>query len=265
MNIYKKFFFIFLLIQFSSGIYAQDHLFQFEGRYQGENVFIQNPLSDSSGKYCTKSITINQIKILSGFESSAYEIRLDTLNLKLGDTVMVSIYHQPDCKPKIINAMINPRPTYEVRKISIDTSGLLKWTTEMEKGSLTFTIEQFYWNKWISVGEMDGKGNEFLNEYEFTATFHSGKNKFRVKQTDGNGKNYLSKQVEIDSGIKPVKLKSNNFNKSIDFGRITRYEIYDAQGNLLKKGFEQIIDTSDLPKGMYYVNYDVEQAEMTKR
>lgn len=254
---------VFALIGFESK--AQKSVFEFEGTYQGDNVYIQNPLSDSVDNYCTISIQVNDIKILTGFDMSAYELRLDTLNLNIGDTVNVSISHWTDCSPKILTAMITPKPTFEIRKISLDSSGYLRWNTIKENSKLTYIIEQYMWNKWVRVGEVTGKGQPLMNEYESKVMFHSGVNKFRVKQRDSNGKNYLSRTLEIDSGIKPFKLKSYYFADQIDFGTITHYEIYDAYGNVLKKGIDKTVDTKNLKKGAYYVNFDNQQVEMIKR
>lgn len=244
---------------------AQKSVFEFEGIYQGDNVFIQNPLSDSVGNYCTISIQVNDQLILSGFDMSAYEIRLDTLHLKNGDPVNVKISHWSDCSPSIIHSMITPKPTFEIRKISIDSVGVLKWNTVKENEKLTYIIEQYLWNKWVRVGEVPGKGQPLLNEYETTVILHSGVNKFRVKQKDTHGKNYLSKIVEVDSGLKPIKLKSHYFDEQIDFGTQTHYEIYDAYGNVLKKGMGQIVDVKNLEEGSYYVNFDNQQTQMYKR
>lgn len=261
----KNFFLLLFCIVNQLNLIAQQRVFQFEGNYQGDNVFIQNPLSDSIGNYCTISILVNETIISTGFDMSAYEIRLDTLKLKIGDPVKVSISHWSDCSPKIINSIINPRPTFEIRKITIDSLGVLKWATEKESGKLMYTIQQFIWNKWITIGEMGGIGKATLNEYEFKTLLHSGINKFRVKQSDGNGKNYLSKTIEIDTKTNSPKLKSNYFNKSIEFGFETRYEIFDAKGNLLKKGFSDKILTEEFKKGNYYLNFDNVQTEVIKR
>lgn len=260
--------YIFSLLVFSLTtlfVQAQKTVFEFEGIYQGDNVFIQNPLSDSTGNYCTISIHVNDILIQTGFEMSAYEIRLDTLKLLIGDKVNVRISHWSDCSPKILTAMINPKPPFEIRKISIDSTGLLKWSTIKENGKLTYTIEQYLWNKWVRVGEVTGKGQPLLNEYESTVILHSGTNKFRVKQQDANGKNYLSKTVEVDSDLKPIKLKSHYFDDQIDFGTITHYQIYDSYGNMVKKGTDKIVDVKNLEKGAYYVDFDNQQTQMVKR
>lgn len=44
--------------------------------------------------------------------------------------------------------------------ISCTPDGTLTWTTTGESGKLTFTIEQYRWNKWVAIGEVDGLGTE---------------------------------------------------------------------------------------------------------
>jgi hypothetical protein len=44
----------------------------------------------------------------------------------------------------------------------------------------------------------------------------------------------------------------------------TKYEIYDAFGNLLKKGYANSVDCSDLLNGVYNVNYDQKTEKFIK-
>lgn len=36
----------------------------------------------------------------------------------------------------------------------------------------------------------------------------------------------------------------------------TLFEVYDSYGNIVKKGFGEKVDVSNLKKGIYYLNYD---------
>lgn len=256
--------FLFLFNWTSLFVQAQTSVFQFEGLYQGDNVFIQNPLSDSVGNYCTITIDVNKIKMLAGFDMSAYEIRLDTLNLKLGDPVNVSIFHWSDCKPRILTSIITPRPTYEIKEITIDSTGLLKWSTVKEDAKLTYIIEQFIWNKWISIGEVKGNGKPLLNDYEFKVPLHSGTNKFRVKQTNG-GKAIFSNHVSIQCNDEKARLLKHAVIDKIEFSRAVRFEIYDASGNKKGSGLADKVDVSDFPKGNYFLNYDNVTTEFIKQ
>lgn len=257
----RIFFFIFSV---SHILCFSQHVFQFEGSFQGENVFIQNPYSDSAKAFCTQFITVNSIRINDSLNRSAYEIRLDTMNLNVGDPVVVTIYRYSDCAPKIISKIINPVPTFEIKAITIDSTGVLKWSAEKENGKFVYYIEQFIWNKWITAGEVSGLGGVGLNQYTFITLLHSGINKFRVKQVSPSGKNYFSRIVQIDTKRMAAGLASYNFGKIIDFGFTTRYELYDSFGNLVKAGVGDKIITDNLKKGAYYLNYDNIQTQVYK-
>lgn len=243
---------------------SSQHVFQFEGNYQGENVYIQNPYSDSAGGFCTQYITVNSLIIKDSLNCSAYEIRLDTMNLNSGDPVVVTIYRNSDCMPKIISKIINPVPTFEIITIHIDSTGVLKWSTENENGKFTYLVEQYVWNKWIKAGEVNGLGGTGLNQYTFITMLHSGINKFRVKQTGPTGKSNFSRIVQIDTKRQALGLNSYKFGKSIEFGYKTRYELYDAYGKLQREGTGTNINTEDLKKGAYYLNYDNIQIQVYK-
>lgn len=52
---------------------------------------------------------------------------------------------------------MKPRPTFEVVSMNINSAGIfLKWTTKNESGPLPYVVEQFKWNKWVYVGEVQG-------------------------------------------------------------------------------------------------------------
>lgn len=221
-----------------------------EGRYQGKNLYIQNPHSDSG--FCTSYFTING-KAYPGPLSEAFEIRLDTLGLKLHDTLKVVLHHHPNCKPKVLQDHSSPKITFEILSISVSDSGLLKWTTTKEYGKLPFIIEQFRWNKWVKIGEVEGQGNALHNSYSFQVIPHSGENRVRVKQS--GLKSIISPVVTFKSRIQEPKFEC------VPAGMLmlntpTMYEIYDKNGNLLMKGFGSKIDVKKLKPDVYYINYD---------
>ena len=59
--------------------------------------------------------------------------------------------------------------------MNINNSGILKWTAKNESGSLPYVIEQFKWNKWVYVGEVQGVGTAESHDYSFQISTHSGK------------------------------------------------------------------------------------------
>ena len=74
---------------------------------------------------------------------------------------------------------LQPKPTFNTVDISVSEDGFLEWITTDEFGSLPYMVEQYKWNKWMKVGEVQGVGTPGTNNYAFHVDFVSGKNKFR--------------------------------------------------------------------------------------
>ncbi len=238
------------------------------GAYQEKNIYIQNPFAGSGTGFCTIKVLVNGKETSDSINSSAFEINLKKYNFKYGDSINIQIYHKPDCKPKVLLTDWHRRQksTFELVSIQLDTNGILYWKTKNERDKLPFIVEQFRWNKWIKVGEVDGKGGKEENEYSLKVLLHSGENQIRVKQMD-----HTSKYPNISQPAKVVigKISSipgiNQTEKTIVFNTETIYEIYDEAGNIVKKGTGKTADCSALPKGIYYLNYDNKTIELLIR
>ena len=104
------------------------------------------------------------------------------LRFKVGDPVIVKIKHKDDCKPRVLNPeVLKPKSTFVAKSVSLDKDGTFTWKTTDESGKLTFTVEQYRWNKWVKVGEVEGEGSPTEHTYQFKITPHSGENKVRVR------------------------------------------------------------------------------------
>lgn len=264
------------LILFPVLLHAQgDNVILVEGTYQGKVLYVQNPFASSSGVgFCVTEVKVNGNITTDEITSSAFEIDFKPHKLNIGDKVTVQIYHKDGCKPKILNPeVLKPKSTYEVVAMSADNDGTLSWTTKSETGKLSFIIEQFRWNKWVKVGEVEGVGTPNSNQYSFKIAPHSGKNQLRVKQTDYSGRPRLSKAVEFISEVGEVEFGPLKTTKDLSFFKKgapdkpaeTMYEIYDQYGNIVKKGFGGKVDVSNLPKGTYFINFDNSMGEFTKK
>jgi hypothetical protein len=227
-----------------------------EGKYQNKNLFVQNFIGNNGVGFCAQEVKVNGQITTDETNSSAFEIDLSVHKLKLGDQVVIEIVHKDGCAPKVLNIDdLKPKPTFEMQMMNINEDGLLKWTTKSETGSLPYIIETFKWNKWIPVGEINGKGTPEVNEYAFKLVLHSGENKFRIKQKGAAGAVRYSKEITVSSKVnKPSFAVAKN--KSIDFTSETAYEVYDAYGMVVIKGFGKNITTENLKKGQYYLCYD---------
>jgi hypothetical protein len=233
-----------------------------EGSYQGKNLYVQNPMDDDGFGYCATKVTVNGDIMPGGTNMGAFEIDFSMFNIAIGDPVFIVIEHNDGCKPKILNPeVLLPRSTFKVSSIEISNTGALNWKTVDEHGKLPYFIEQYRWNKWVNIGEVGGKGNVGGNSYEFQVNPHSGENKIRVVQVDHSGAKRTSNEVKFVSGLSPVTKSPTKVKDIINFSSNgkpieTRYEIFDAYGSIVKKGFGSSVNCENLIKGIYYINYD---------
>lgn len=128
-----------------------------KGTYQGKNLLLENIVSGKGEDDCKHKVTING-KVAPRL-SSVVEVDLSFLQLEIGDSLEVSIAHTKDCRPNILNPeVLKNRSTFNLVSMSIDTTGELTWKTTGELGKLPFTVEHLWWNKWMKLGVVQGKG-----------------------------------------------------------------------------------------------------------
>jgi len=228
-----------------------------EGHYQGKNLYVQNPFAENGVGFCTFEVTINGEVTTDEVNSSAFEIDFSIRQLKIGDPVIVKIKHKDDCNPKVLNPeVLKPKSTFEIVTMKVAKDGNFNWTSKGETGKLTYIVEQFRWNKWIKVGEVDGNGSTAESNYKFKITPHSGENKFRVKQVDYSGKPRYSSASRYLSTLGEISFSPKKAKTEVLFTNQTLFEVYDSYGNIVKKGFGEKVNISNLKKGIYYLNYD---------
>ena len=233
-----------------------------EGTYQGKNLYIQNPMSDDGFGYCATKVTVNGDVMPGGTNMGAFEIDFANFNIAIGEPVFIVIDHNDGCTPKILNPeVLLPRSTFVVTAINVSSTGKLTWKTTGEQGKLPFQIEQYRWDKWVTIGEVDGKGSSGNNAYEFLVSPHSGQNTIRVVQVDHSGSKRESKQVTFKSNLaqvvkSPAKVKDMIYFSSNGKPSETRFEIFDAYGNIVKKGVGASVNCQNLIPGAYYINFD---------
>ena len=132
-------------------------------------------------------------------------------------------------------------------------------------GSLPYVVEQYRWNKWIPVGEVKGGGSMDNNSYSFQTTAHSGENKFRVKQVGYGDKAKVSDNVTFVSTVGQPTYTMVKGENAIEFSDQTMYEVYDAYGNVIKRGYGNKLDIANLTKGNYYLCYDNIMTDFRKK
>lgn len=253
----KKIYYTLLLVFFIGiygSIYAQT--IALEGIYQGKDLYVKNPFSDSGVGFCVYEVYVNGDITRDETNSSAFAIDFNILGIKVGEPIQVRINHKKGCTPIVLNPeAIKPHSTFDVGAIGVKNN-VLSWTTTGESGSLPFIVEQFRWNKWVKAGEVKGEGTAEEHTYKFKLTPYSGENKVRVKQIDYSDKPRYSEAVTYNPNVAKVSFEPKKVSDNIVFSHATKYEIFDIYGELVETGYDNTIDVSNLKEGEYYLNYD---------
>ncbi|MDF1673909.1 MAG: hypothetical protein P1U41_10400 [Vicingaceae bacterium] len=236
-----------------------------EGVYQGKNIYVQNTIPESGVGYSVFEVRVNGVPTSDELNSWAIEIDLASLDFGLGDTVLIKIYYKPGPQPKVLNPeVLLFLSTFDIVSQQISTTGEFTWTTTNENGSLTFVIEQYKWNRWVKSGEVYGIGTPTENNYYFEITPHSGENKVRVYQLDFTKEKRYSKPLTFQSEVKEVKFKRVTEEDKFIFSDKTLYEIYDYNDRIAMRGYGEVVNYINLPKGPYYLYYDNKTTSFSK-
>ena len=237
-----------------------------DGTYMNQNIYVKNSISGSGVGYCTYEVTINGNTNIDEVNSNSFEIDLEQHQLEIGTPLTVKIFFKDDgCNPQVLNPhALSPHSTFSISTMKLTEKGRLTWETANETASLPFIVEQFRWNKWVKVGEVDGKGTPEEHLYFFNTQLHAGLNTFRLRQNGFYGPRY-SKSVTVRSFKTEVSFVYNRKVKSVEFSEPTLFEIYDRWGNIVKKGFGHQILVGDLKKDLYYMNMGNTTGKFQKR
>jgi hypothetical protein len=267
MNLYiKNTFLVAISIILLGSLFAQQTPLVVEGSYQGKNIFVKNPYRNEKVGFCVSKVTVNGNVTTDEINSASFEIDLSLYQFLLGEKVEVKIFHDQACTPKVINPQVlEPKSTFAVQDINVSDDKTLSWTSTQESGKLTYIVEQFKWNGWVKVGEVEGNGNPTVQNYKFKVETHSGENKFRIYQTDYTKKKRVSKEVVYNSNSPKITFYPKKVRKDIVFSGKTTFEIYDTYGNIVKKGAGETLDCSTLKKGFYYLKFDNEVGTFNKK
>lgn len=228
-----------------------------EGKYQNKNIFVINSLSSTGVGFCVYEVRVNGQVSTDETNSSAFEVDLSVYGFVVGDDVSIAIKYKEDCEPRVLNpGALEPQPTFEILNIDLTNSGVLSWKTKNEQGKVPYIVQQYKWNKWVDIGEVQGQGKVNDNMYNFNVNLTSGENKVRVMQKGYGGKAKKSPVAMLDNDDVPVNYQWNKKTKTISFSQETGFELYNEYGQIIKRGYDIAIDAADLSKGRYYLNLD---------
>ncbi|WP_010662103.1 hypothetical protein [Marinilabilia salmonicolor] len=258
-----RFLWIFMFSMFAASLFAGE--IEINGSYQGDNLYVQNPYAESGVGFCVFEVMVNGQTTTDEINSSSFEVDLSVFRFAIGEPVQVVIKYKEGCEPAVINPeVLAPRASFKTIDIAIHQDNLI-WKTNHESGTLPFIVEQYRWNKWVQVGSVNGKGVPGTHEYSISVRMHSGENRFRVRQTDHNKKRQLSPEVVLEKDKPAVSLASMKVEDSLVFSEPTLYEIYDIQGRIVFKGYDDSVSVQGLDRGEYYLNFDNQMSVFTKQ
>jgi hypothetical protein len=235
------------------------------GNYYGSNLIIQNPFAETGVGFCIYEVTVNGKIAIEDINSSTFEIDFSNYEIRNRQSVRIIIKHKEGCKPRIINpGVLKPLSTFNVISMTCNMrDSVLKWTTRDEVAMLPFQIQQYKWNKWITIAKVNGKGSASSeNTYSYKINLHSGDNIIRLMQKDVVTKRRVSQELKIRTLIRPVKYTFRKSERQIKFSTPTAYEIYNIYGKRKLKGFGKGVDITKLKKGKYFINFDNQMDEL---
>jgi len=255
-------------ITFSFVAFSQDSLL-LQGHYNGKNLYVINPTvvvgRDSS--FCVKKVKVNNQATDDEIRSNSFQIDFSQLYLQIGTTVKVSILYGKGCAPTVVNPeVLQTKSNFAFVNFKADKTSKLLWTV---KGDLysSFIIEEFRWNKWMTIAEVDNADTIKKSTYSYEIKPHFGINQFRVSHTDEKGNTTYSKTIRYQAPptVKEIFLTSTKVADEISFTGETAFEIFDEKENFILDGYGDKVKITDLPKGKYTVNYDNKTEIISKK
>jgi hypothetical protein len=152
--------------------------------------------------------------------------------------------------------------TFNFTTIDLDTSGSLNFQTVHENKRELLYVEQYMWDNWKVVGEMESDGLD-TNNYSFKVeTLHSGLNRFRIRKESSRSLNKYSESVSYKSKVDKVY----HFKKGskILLSKRVDYLLYDENGVLLEEETGSVINVAKLLNGKYTLCFDNTKVEFKK-
>ena len=118
--------------------------------------------------------------------------------------------------------MKNVAMPFETISFKVSNNETINWTVKSEQGVLPYLVEQFIFDRWVTVGEVKGNGLSEIQVYSVPVVMNSGDNKIRVHQKGTDGKNHFSKVIHFYCSKKQViyTLAERNSKLQFSFGII---------------------------------------------
>lgn len=240
----------------------------FEGAYWGKKLIINNPASVDFFGTCISEVRVNGEIFPVNISSNYLEIDVSIVGVKKGDLFTITAEHDPGCIPFIYNKndfVVETKIQFTNLKLE---QNILSWEV---KGNIILSpmlIEVRYREEWKSIAmvESKGLGNQ---SYSYNLPFVlSEKNSFRISKTNMSTppvyfpeKTYPSQHFSISSNAptKKIYLIKN------DEPATTYFQLIDKNSIIVKEGYANQIDVTNLKSGIYTLYYDNQKQQIIKK
>jgi hypothetical protein len=256
---------ILLFIVITNTLYSQVDTISISGMYYGTNVYVYNPsVADS---FSIQKIIVNKDTISEELTTNGIEIDLGSYNLDEGARVNIMVLYKSSFAPVIVNPeALMPPIKFRISKPVYTKNDELQWQVRGVPGDYPIVVEQYKWNQWKNVAEVDPIDTVANNIYKIPIRPHSGKNIYRVKSINIKGEEVRSRDLIFNaSNHVSIYIQNKKFTDEITLSAKTEYEIYDMESNLLLSGYDRYIKIDKLPKGKYLLFFDNQIQEFKKK
>ena len=260
----RKFFSLFILLGFFFAAQAQKDSLILEGKYYESNVYFFNPsIQDSFSVYM---LVVNEDTITEDLNSNAIEVDLEMWNLQPEADVRIIIYFD-SLYPAFA---VNPEALYSPTKFKFSKprarKDVLSWRVYGDVSDYPIEVQQYRWNSWRVVAEVDPLDTTRNNMYSIPLKPHSGENMYRLKTTNLQDEAVYSKIERYRAPNNPeIFIKEYKVKLELEFSRETEFEIFDDKGIKVMEGKDRYVDISKLKDGEYWVNYDNKSEKIKKK
>ncbi|OIP00711.1 MAG: hypothetical protein AUJ98_06765 [Bacteroidetes bacterium CG2_30_33_31] len=260
----KRFASIIFFLIFCLALSAQTDSIYLKGKYFESNLYVFNPSVGDNFSVCM--YVINGDSIYNELKSNAIEIDFQLLGIQIEADVEIIIYFDSLFPPLVVNPEVIQSPQkFKFSKPRIKKD-IMSWRVYGDVSDYPIEVQQFKWNFWRVIEEIDPLDTVENNTYSAQLIPHSGDNKFRVKTINLADEVVYSKDIEYRSpNVTKVDIKELKIKNELQFSSETEYEIYTLDGVMLLSGRDRYVDVSKLDTGEYWVNFDNQTAKIKKK
>jgi len=234
------------------------------GSYQGKDIYVQNPFDQTTKKFCTQTVYVNDRLVFEQPKVSAYKIDLSYLSVN--DLVVIRIAYSEGCKPRVVNPQVLKSAKTAFKFLSAETDhNSITWMTEGESLEGKYFVEQqTEEHDWEIIDTVNTKNESSVNSYTVAAPHDKGVNAYRIKYKGDGGEVIYSIESAFTKSDK-ITFYPSVATTTLTLSDTAEFVITDYFGKAVKKGEGIEIFIDDLKPGEYYLNIQNRKEKFVKK